>query len=415
MAGFPFCSQESSLFRCSFFWLITLPLLVCAGCGTAEPPGFRFNAVEKLKQERLFLEDGEQFPDSSREEVTSILNVLFGTPDQPQFPDSPTPIVDLDRLEMAAGPVESEIDGTPHGLYREHCAHCHGISGDGAGATAALLNPYPRNFRHGKFKFKSTPLRTPPTDDDLRRILANGIPGSAMPSFRLLPQREIDALIDYVKYLSMRGQFERTLLAEISALDGESLFEIEDDDDAAEIENMSAAQILDAIGPELWEDIVARWQKADQRITTVPAAPASFQIGHDEHGDLTTKGRELFFTKGNCTQCHGETASGDGSTVNFDDWTNDWLKTPGVDPFDRETWKPFMALGALKPRQVKPRNLNLGVFRGGDSAEDIYRRIANGIEGSPMPASAALSSDEIWALVAYVKSLVHANDQFASP
>ncbi|MDA8563702.1 cytochrome c [Mariniblastus sp.] len=378
-----------------------------------EPPAFQFNAVEKLKQERLFLDDGETFPPSARAEVTSILRVLFGTPDQPRFPIESSTVVDQGRLEMAAGPVESEIDGTPHGLYREHCAQCHGISGNGAGPTAALLNPYPRDFRLGKFKFKSTPLRTPPTNDDLTRILHNGIPGSAMPSFRLLPETEIAALIDYVKYLSMRGQFERALLAEISALDGESLFEIEDGEPEPDIEQMSTEEILEAIGPAFWEDIAARWESADQRVTVVPAAPAGFQIGNPDHAALTTQGRELFFTKGNCTQCHGETAAGDGTTVNFDDWTNDWLKTPGVDPYDRDSWKPFMAAGALRPRPVQPRNLNLGVFRGGDGADDIYRRIANGIEGSPMPASAALSSDEIWALVAYVKSLVYSNDEFS--
>jgi len=380
-----------------------------------EPPEFAFNAVEQLKQERLFLDKGETFPPSARQEVTAILQVLFGSPEQPRFPLESASIVAQERLEMAAGPVESEIDGTPHGLYREHCAHCHGISGNGAGATAALLKPYPRDFRMGKFKFKSTPLRTPPTNDDLTRILHNGIPGSAMPSFRLLPEEEIAALVDYVKYLSIRGQFERVLLAEISSLDGESLFEIEEGETAPEIDKMSAEEILDAIGPEYLKDIVARWQKADERVTPVPAAPASFKIGHADHGTLTTQGRKLFFTKGNCTQCHGETASGDGTTVSFDDWTNDWLKTPGVDPYDRDSWKPFMAAGALRPRPVRPRNLNHGVFRGGDSAEDIYRRIANGIEGSPMPASAALSDAEIWALVAYVKSLVYANDDFDRP
>ena len=45
------------------------------------------------------------------------------------------------------------------------------------------------------------------------------------------------------------------------------------------------------------------------------------------------------------------------------------------------------------------------VFRGGKHPDDVYLRIANGIEGTPMPSSAALTSDEIWALVAYVQAL----------
>jgi mono/diheme cytochrome c family protein len=73
--------------------------------------------------------------------------------------------------------------GNVRGLYREHCAHCHGITGDGAGPTAGFLNPYPRDYRKGWFKFKSTPLDVRPTHDDLKKIVLDGIPGTAMPSF----------------------------------------------------------------------------------------------------------------------------------------------------------------------------------------------------------------------------------------
>ena len=43
------------------------------------------------------------------------------------------------------------------------------------------------------------------------RILIEGIRGTAMPSFKLLPEDEIEALIEYVKYLTMRGEMEREL------------------------------------------------------------------------------------------------------------------------------------------------------------------------------------------------------------
>ena len=112
---------------------------------------------------------------------------------------------------MAAGPVWSDQAGGKHGLYRRHCAHCHGISGDGHGPTAAILNPYPRDYRPGVFKFKSTYTAAEPTDDDLHRCLHDGVPGTAMPSFALLPPDEVDALVEYVKYLSMRGQMETAL------------------------------------------------------------------------------------------------------------------------------------------------------------------------------------------------------------
>lgn len=108
-------------------------------------------------------------------------------------------------------------------------------------------------------------------------------------------------------------------------------------------------------------------------------------------------------------QCHGDTGAGDGQLSNFDDWTNDWKNSANVDPSDPESYRIFTEVGALPPRPVRPRNLNVPGYRGGDRPTDLFLRIANGIEGTPMPASTALSTDEVWALVAYVKSLPFAD------
>ena len=106
--------------------------------------------------------------------------VLFGTPDEPHVPQladaDASLVLDEGLIAMAAGPVGSDEDGNPRGLYREHCAHCHGVNGDGAGPTAAFLNPYPRDYRRGKFKFKSTPVGSKPTHDDLRKTSSTAFP-----------------------------------------------------------------------------------------------------------------------------------------------------------------------------------------------------------------------------------------------
>ncbi len=427
--------QESTIlardecFRIFAFWVAWLNYrfyqlvwlygcLTFAGCQQAPPPEFRLNAVELLKQERLYLDQGEHFADSYQTEIGTILTSLFGTPDDPRLPtllgeDDPIhEILDIENLSMAAGPVSSDQAGNPSGLYREHCAHCHGISGNGAGPTAAFLNPYPRDFRPGKFKFKSTPLRQPPTDDDLATILRNGIPGTAMPSFRTLSDEEINALVDYVKYLSIRGQFERYLIAEINGLDGKPLLDLKlIQADAAENQPSQAdreafeEQAYALIGDGLLDEIVDRWLEPEERITKIPSAPPDVSPDHESHQELVASGRELFYSKGNCLQCHGDTGMGDGQTTNFDDWTNEWIKTTGVDPYEPATYSEFLTAGALPPRPIRPRNLHLPVFRGGNHPNDVYLRIANGIEGTPMPSSAALTSDEIWALVAYVKAL----------
>ena len=56
--------------------------------------------------------------------------------------------------------------------------------------------------------------------------------------------------------------------------------------------------------------------------------------------------------------------------------------------------------------QILPRNLVRGVYRGSRRPIDIYRRIYNGINGTPMPAYADILGDEDrWHLVSYILSL----------
>jgi len=416
----------------SFAILILATLF--AGCEKAPAPAFRLNEVEILKQEKASLPGDEHFADSYDGEIRNILVSLFGTPAEPKFPylegeeDEAHEFIDFDDLKWAAGRVHSDQEGKPiSGLYREHCSHCHGISGDGAGPTASFLNPYPRDFRLSKFKFKSTPLRRSPTGHDMELILRNGIPGTAMPSFRTLPDDEIKALINYVKYLTIRGQMERMLISELSSMEGEPLLDMsyvpdgdlvaalvkmesdeeDEDEDAEPDENEEAfEEQLDYVLNELFlEGPFARWSDPESSVTEVPEVPESIAASHSDHSALVDKGREVFFAKGNCAQCHGDTAMGDGQTASYDDWTNDWIKSAGVDPTDKSTYKDFIAAGALKPRAIRPRNLRLPVYRGGGRPQDLYLRILNGIEGTPMPAGATLSEEEIWALVAYVKWL----------
>src|SRR5581483_2546602 len=40
-------------------------------------------------------------------------------------------------------------------VYRLQCMQCHGLTGDGRGPTAKWVNPHPRDYRPGVFKFLS--------------------------------------------------------------------------------------------------------------------------------------------------------------------------------------------------------------------------------------------------------------------
>ena len=411
LGEFSDCGYDKGMKRILPITIVAL-LVVALGCSEPQSVSFHFNEVEFVRQERINLEDGEHFKPEYRQEVGTILTALFGTPSEPDFQflyeddDPASEVLSLENLKLAAGPVKSGRHGEPAGLYREHCVQCHGISGDGRGPTAAFLNPYPRDFRTGKFKFKATPLRQPPTDGDLVHVIRNGIPGTAMPAFKTLSVAEIEALVEYVKYLSIRGQLERKLISELDSLDGDPLLDFElaksdDEDNAEEFED----QLRTVVEEFLIEEIVERWAGAEDAVSDVPVPPEAFEFGHDGHAAFVGSGRQLFRGKANCVQCHGPTGLGDGQNENYDDWTNEWLKTTGVDPKIPASYQHYIDAGAFRPRHISPRNLQLAVFRGGDRPEDIYRRIANGIEGTPMPSAPTLSPEEIWALVAYVKNM----------
>lgn len=68
----------------------------------------------------------------------------------------------------------------------------------GNGPAGKFMYPRPRDYRKGLFKFTSTPYGARPLRSDLIRTVKVGIRGTSMPDFKLLPQHEIEAVVDYV-------------------------------------------------------------------------------------------------------------------------------------------------------------------------------------------------------------------------
>jgi len=94
--------------------------------------------------------------------------------------------------------------GVPAGqrIYAQRCAVCHGPDGRGNGPAAPSLIPRPRDFTQGRFKFKSTAVDKPPSDDDLTRIVSNGLQASTMPGWKdILRPDEIQAVVAHIKGL----------------------------------------------------------------------------------------------------------------------------------------------------------------------------------------------------------------------
>ena len=168
----------------------------------------------------------------------------------------------------ATNPPPIEIETSLHGhfVYTKNCAVCHGRRGDGRGEMGLTVEPRPRDFASGVFKYRSTPSGHLPTDEDLARTIREGIADTAMPIFNALPARDVQALVAYVKTFSPRWR---------------------------QAENYAAPVLI-------------------------PPAPEWFS----EEKELRRRvgaGRELFAVS--CAPCHGTQGDGHGSVTNLvDSW-----------------------------------------------------------------------------------------------
>ncbi len=90
-------------------------------------------------------------------------------------------------------------------IYYKRCSFCHGLLGDGEGPAAEFLDPRPRDFTLGTYKFRTTQSGKLPTDEDLFRTVSRGLPGTAMQAFDSevikngLTEEERWAVIAYIK------------------------------------------------------------------------------------------------------------------------------------------------------------------------------------------------------------------------
>jgi mono/diheme cytochrome c family protein len=282
------------------------------------------------------------------------------------------------------------------GLYMRHCSHCHGTSGDGNGPTAQYLNPRPRDYRHGVFKFTSTNDMSRASRKDLERILKYGIPGTYMPSFLLMEESELHAIVEYVRFLAMRGEYERKVATELSVDYSQKSF---DDQVKGGTSAQALLQDLESFLKEdlketaetLGDDLAETWTTADSEeaviVPSVPRIPDTLESRR--------RGRELYLSKTlNCADCHGVDGEGNGpQTIAFEKnpITNEFYHEPGL----HDVWDNLN----------QPRNLKYGIYRGGRRPIDLFARIHAGIKGSRMPSFKNTPHEDIWHIVNYILSV----------
>jgi mono/diheme cytochrome c family protein len=79
-------------------------------------------------------------------------------------------------LVLAALPVAAQAGDAAAGktTFETLCVTCHGPAGKGDGPAGAALDPKPRDFSIGDFKYDTDKDGKPGTDADLANIVKNG-------------------------------------------------------------------------------------------------------------------------------------------------------------------------------------------------------------------------------------------------
>ena len=154
-------------------------------------------------------------------------------------------------------------------LYRENCAACHGMSGDGHGPNAAQLDPPPIAFTD-RARARQRSLF------GLYQVIGQGIDGTAMPSFAQLSSDDRWALafhagaFAYPADLADRGEQIWTSDPAIRARFP----------DLAALTRATPAALAAAIGAKKAEAVTAFLRRNPEAVTS--AGPASLSVARDK-------------------------------------------------------------------------------------------------------------------------------------
>jgi mono/diheme cytochrome c family protein len=233
--------------------------------------------------------------------------------------------------------------------FMQYCRPCHGELGNGKGPAALGLRPPPRDFTTGLFKFAAVPGGALPHDEDLIRIVKNGLHGTAMLAWDV-PDRRLQDIVQYLKIFS------------------------------------------------------PRW-KEEEPGDAITASPDPWAGKPDQGG---ARGRLLYHGLAQCLGCHPAYAS----RREIDAASRQLTGNPTTD-FRPDLYGAVLKESDYGVKLLPPdfTRTELRSIRAGHEAEDLYRVIASGVGGTAMPSwKGSLPEEDIWALVHYVRSLVDTKD-----
>jgi mono/diheme cytochrome c family protein len=254
------------------------------------------------------------------------------------------PIPPLDALTEP--PRDTAGPGTPpaetrRALYAHHCSACHGEQGDGHGPASRHLYPRPRDLRTGRCQLVST-RNGVPTLQDVEQVLAQGMSGTSMQAFKDLAETDRRLLAEEVLRLRAEGVREQVL---------RSLREAGEDSSDVDLRQAVAA-------------------------STTPASPVRLPRAWQPAAGAAGRGKQGFQALG-CSRCHGDDGRGAADQLLFDD----------------------------QGEPARPRDLVYEPLKGGREPPSLGLRIAAGMPGTPHPAVANLSDEQLVELVEYVRCL----------
>ncbi len=244
--------------------------------------------------------------------------------------------------------VTSDTLNLGRSTYMEYCVQCHGPKGDGAGVASMGMNPPPRNFTTGVFKFGNVVSGEIPHDEAIHKIVRNGLHGTAMLKWDISDTR-LDAVTQYIK----------------------------------------------TFAPDFWEG-------GDKTLGTkfeIPADP----FGEGRKAEAIEKGKRAYYISASCIQCH----RGYETKANISGYNKEINKVAmKPDEFAADLYQVKKQEGEMGYKVVPP-DFTYHELRTVTDMPSMVERLMYGVHGSGMPGwKDVVTDEELWALAYYVQSLV---------